>query len=140
MDEGLYVVLDGQRRAVAEVAKAAGSSRRLALAPGSYIVKKRLEDAVLVGDVKVGDGVIEVADAQLSRRKLEDDPQKGASGPRWSVLGSGGYQFFFDSAARNGPFPPAVPAGAAGPARADLGHRPAWGTDGPAGGGPSTLR
>ncbi|MFL5311847.1 MAG: caspase family protein [Myxococcales bacterium] len=139
-DEGLYVVLDGQRRAVAEVAKVAGSSRRLALAPGSYIVKKRLEDAVLVGDVKVGDGVVEVADAQLTRRKLEDDPQKGASGPRWSVLGSGGYQFFFDSAARNGLFPPAVLAGAEVSARDDLGHQLAWGVDVAVGGGTSTLR
>src|SRR5204863_5023309 len=60
-DEGVYVVLDGTRKAVAEVAKARGSSRRLALAPGNYIVKKRLEDAVLVGDVKIANDVIEVA-------------------------------------------------------------------------------
>jgi hypothetical protein len=139
-NEGLYVVLDGQRRAIAEVAKVAGSARRLALAPGNYIVKKRLEDAVLVGDVTVGDGVIEVADAQLSRRKLEDDPQKGASGPRWSVLGTGGYQFFFDSAARNGLFPPAVLAGAELSARDYLGHQLAWGVDVAVGGGTSTLR
>src|SRR5438067_491688 len=110
-DEGVYVVLDGQRRAVAEVAKAAGSSRRLALAPGNYIVKKRLEDAVLVGDVKIANDVIEVADARLVRKRLEDDPQKGASGPRWSLLGTGGYQVFFDSAARNGLFPPAALGG-----------------------------
>jgi uncharacterized caspase-like protein len=139
-NEGLYVVLDGQRRAVAEVAKAAGSSRRLALAPGNYVVKKRLEDAVLVGDVQVGDRVIEVSDAQLSRRKLEDDPQKGASGPRWSVLGTGGYQFFFDSAARNGLFPPAILAGAEASARDYLGHQLAWGVDVAVGGGTSTLR
>ena len=139
-DEGVYVVLDGQRRAVAEVAKAAGSSRRLALAPGAYVVKKRLQDAVLVGDVKVADDVIEVADARMSRRKLEDDPQKGASGPRWSVLGTGGYQFFFDSAARNGLFPPAVLAGVELSARDDLGHQLAWGVDLAVGGGTSTLR
>jgi len=139
-DEGVYVVLDGQRRAVAEVAKAAGSSRRLALAPGNYIVKKRLEDAVLVGDVKIANDVIEVADARMSRRKLEDDPQKGASGPRWSVLGTGGYQFFFDSAARNGLFPPAVLGGAELSARDDLGHQLAWGIDLAVGGGTSTLR
>lgn len=138
-DEGVYVVLDGQRRAVAEVAKAQGSSRRLALAPGNYIVKKRLEDAVLVGDMKVADDVIEVADARLSRRKLEDDPQKGASGPRWSLLGTAGYQFFFDSAARNGLFPPAVLAGAELSSRDDLGHQLAWGVDLAVGGGTSTL-
>src|SRR5205085_1332313 len=138
-DEGVYVVLDGQRRAVAEVAKAAGSSRRLALAPGNYIVKKRLEDAVLVGDVKIANDVIEVADARMSRRKLEDDPQKGASGPRWSVLGTGGDQFFFDSAARHGLFPPAVLAGAELSSRDDLGHQLAWGVDLSVGGGTSTV-
>ena len=139
-DEGLYVVLDGQRRAVAEVAKASGSSRRLALAPGNYIVKKRLEDAVLVGDVQIGEGVIEISDARLSRRKLEDDPQKGAAGPRWSILGTGGYQFFFDSAARNGLFPPAILAGAEASVRDYLGHQLAWGLDVAVGGGTSTLR
>ena len=139
-DEGVYVVLDGQRRAIAEVAKAQGSSRRLALANGNYIVKKRVEDAVLVGDLKISDDVIEVADARLSRRKLEDDPQKGASGPRWSLLGTGGYQFFFDSAARKGLFPPAVLAGAELSSRDDLGHQLAWGIDLSVGGGASTLR
>src|SRR5207245_254920 len=57
-DEGLYVVLDGQRRAVAEVAKASGSSRRLALAPGNYIVKKRIEGAVPVAALKVAARVL----------------------------------------------------------------------------------
>ena len=52
------------------------------------------------------DGPVEIADARLSRRPLSEDPQKGASGPRWSVLGTGGGQFFFDAAARNGLFPP----------------------------------
>jgi hypothetical protein len=138
-DEGLYVVLDGQRRAVAEVAKAQGSSRKLALAPGNYIVKKRLEDALLIGDVQVSDALVEVADARLSRRKLEDDPQKGASGPRWSLLGTGGYQFFFDSAARNGLFPPAGLAGVELAARDDLGHQLVWGLDAAVGGGKSTM-
>src|SRR5207302_840323 len=98
------------------------------------------EDAVVVGDLKISDDVIEVADARLSRRKLEDDPQKGASGPRWSLLGTGGYQFFFDSAARNGLFPPAVLAGAELSSRDDLGHQLAWGIDLSVGGGASTLR
>jgi len=111
--EGVYVVLDGSRRAIAEVAKARGDQRRLALAPGDYLVKKRDGDSLLVGSFSLADGPVEVADGRLSRRPLSDDPQKGASGPRWSVLGAGGGQFFFDSAARNGLFPPAVLAGAA---------------------------
>jgi hypothetical protein len=80
-----------------------------------------------------------VADARLSRRPLSEDPQKGASGPRWSVLGTGGGQFFFDAAARNGLFPPAALAGVELASRDDLGHNLAWGLDVGVGGGSSTL-
>ena len=140
LDEGLYVVLDSSRRAVAEVAKARGDQRRLALAPGSYIVKKREGDQLLVGDVSVGDFAVEIADAQMKRRPLSDDPQKGAApGPRWSMLGTLGGQFFFDSAARNGLFPPAALGGVEMAARDDLGHELAWGIDLAAGGGQATL-
>ena len=139
-DEGVYVVLDGSRKAVAEVAKPRGGQRRLALAPGSYLVKKRDGDTLLIGDFRVADAPVEVADARLSRRPLSDDPQKGASGPRWSVLGAGGGQFFFDSAARNGLFPPAALAGIELAARDDLGHGLAWGVDLSVGGGSSELR
>jgi uncharacterized caspase-like protein len=139
-DEGLYVVLDGSRRAVAEVAKARGGERRLALAPGRYVVKKREGDELLVGEVRVEDAAVEVSDARLTRRPLSDDPQKGASGPRWSMLGSVGGQRFFDEGARNGLFPPAVLAGVELAARDDLGHDLAWGIDVAAGGGSSDLR
>jgi uncharacterized caspase-like protein len=139
-DEGVYVVLDGTRKAVAEVAKARGGSRQLSLAPGNYLVKKRVENALLVGEVKIASDLVEVADARLTRRKLEDDPQKGASGPRWSLLGTGGYQIFFDSAARNGLFPPAALGGVELSSRDDLGHQLAWGVDLAVGGGSSTLR
>ncbi len=139
-DEGVYVVLDGSRRAVAEVAKQRGGERRLALAPGSYVVKKREGDSLLLGDVSVSDGPVEIADARLSRRPLSDDPQKGASsGPRFSLLATGGGQFFFDAAARNGLFPPAGLAGVELAARDDLGHQLAWGLDLSVGGGAATL-
>lgn len=138
-DEGVYVVLDASRRAVAEVAKHRGGERRLALAPGSYLVKKRDGDSLLVGDFSVAEASVEVADARLSRRPLSDDPQKGASGPRWSVLGAGGGQFFFDAAARNGLFPPAALAGVELSARDDLGHELAWGIDLNLGGGTANL-
>ncbi|HZX97386.1 MAG TPA: caspase family protein [Myxococcales bacterium] len=137
--EGVYVVLDGSRRAVAEVAKVRGDQRRLALAPGNYVVKKREGDSLLLGDVSVSDAPVEIADARLSRRPLSDDPQKGASGPRFSVLGTGGGQFFFDAAARNGLFPPAALAGVELATRDDLGHQLAWGLDVAVGGGAATL-
>ena len=56
--EGLYVVLDGAGRAVAEVAKGTGAERRVALPPGRYTVKKRLADdsALLVAKVGVTGG------------------------------------------------------------------------------------
>jgi uncharacterized caspase-like protein len=138
--EGVYVVLDGSRRAVAEVAKARGDQRRLALAPGDYVVKKREGDSLLVGSFSLSDGPVEVADARLSRRPLSEDPQKGATGPRWSLLGAGGGQFFFDSAARNGLFPPAALVGAELGVRDDLGHDLAWALDLSLGGGAATLR
>jgi uncharacterized caspase-like protein len=138
--EGVYVVLDGSRRAIAEVAKARGDQRRLALAPGDYVVKKREGDSLLVGSVNLTDAPVEIADARLSRRPLSDDPQKGASGPRWSLLGTGGGQFFFDSAARNGLFPPAALAGAELGVRDDLGHDLVWALDLSFGGGAATLR
>ncbi|MFN2547461.1 MAG: caspase domain-containing protein, partial [Myxococcales bacterium] len=138
--EGVYVVLDGSRKAVAEVAKPRGDQRRLALAPGSYLVKKRDGDSLLLGDFSVSDGPVEVADARLTRRPLSDDPQKGASGPRWSLLGAGGAQVFFDAAARNGLFPPAALAGVELASRDDLGHELTWGIDFSLGGGSSNLR
>ena len=139
-DEGTYVVLDPARKAVAEVAKARGGTRRLFLARGRYTVKKRLDDALLVADVEVEGLFTEVLDAGMTRRPLADDPQKGASGPRYSLLGTFGGQRFFDQGARNGLFPPAYLGGAELAARDDLGHGLAWGLDLALGGGSSTVR
>jgi hypothetical protein len=138
-DEGIYVVLDSSRRAIAEVAKPRGDSRKLALARGDYLVKKRDGDQLLLGNFSVGDTPVEVADDRLTRKPLSDDPQKGVSGPRWSLLTSAGGQFFFDSAARNGLFPPAILAGIETATRDDLGHSLAWGLDLALGGGSATL-
>jgi hypothetical protein len=139
--EGIYVVLDGGRRAVAEVAKAAGVERRLALPPGSYTVKKRIAagDALLVGEVSLGEGPVALDESRMRRLPLSRDPQKGFSGARWSVLGGLGYQSFFSAAARNGYFPPALLGGLEVSSRDDLGHGLAWGVDAAAGGGSSSL-
>lgn len=141
-DEGVYVVLDRSRRAVAEVAKPRGAIRKLALAAGSYTVKKRLEDAVLVSDVSVGTFFTEVSDPGMARRPLTEEPglKGGASGPRWSLLGTLGGQRFFDAGARNGLFPPATLGGVELASRDDLGHQLAWGLDFTVGGGTATLQ
>jgi hypothetical protein len=139
--EGVYVVLDGSGRAVAEVGKTRGAERLLALPPGRYTVKKRLptDDGLLVGTVAVGGGSVAVEDARLDRVPLERDPQKGFAGARWSVLTGAGGQVFFDRAARDGLFPPAALGGAEVLVRDDLGHGLAWGLDLALGGGSGTV-
>lgn len=137
--EGVYVVLDGGRRAVAEVAKPRGEQRRLSLAAGTYTIKKRDGDGLLVGEVKIDQGAVGFDDARLTRRPLTDDPQKGASGPRWSLLATLGRQTFFDKGARDGLFPPSALFGLEVAARGDLGHSLAWGFDLGLGGGDGTL-
>lgn len=137
--EGVYVVLDGSRRAVAEVAKPAGETRRLALAPGRYVVKKRDGDGLLVREVRVEQSPVELLDRQMERRPLSDDPQKGASSAVWSASATLGGQYFFDAGARSGLFPPAGLVGLELAVRGDLGHELGWGLDVAFGGGDSEL-
>jgi hypothetical protein len=135
--EGLYVVLDGSGRAVAEVAKAGGAERRIALAPGRYLVKKRLPDesGLLVARLEVASLPVPVLDERMDRLPLDRDPQKGFGGARTSFLAGMGGQRFFDRATREGLFPPALLAGAELAVRDDLGHSLAWGVDVALGGG-----
>ena len=138
--EGVFVVLDGSRRAIAEVAKAPGAARKLALAPGKYLIKKRLEDGLLVGEFAVEDRLLPLDESRMTRRPLDKDPQKGAAGARWSIVPTLTYQRFFDEGARNGLFPPALLAGVDLTDRDDLGHQLAWGLDVAVGGGAATLQ
>jgi hypothetical protein len=141
--EGLYVVLDGAGRAVAEVAKGPGAERRVALPPGRYTVKKRLADdsALLVEKVAVTSGApVVVEDARMNRVPLDRDPQKGFSGARWALVAGLGAQRFFDEAARDGLFPPATLGGLELAVRDDLGRGLAWGFDVALGGGAGKLR
>ena len=134
--EGLYVVLDGGGRAVAEVAKARGVERRLALPPGRYGVKKRLpgEEGLLVSSLLVGGAPVAVDEAAMDRVALARDPQKGYGGARFGVLAGAGGQRFFEPSG-NQLFPPAGLAGLELTVRDDLGHGLAWGLDLSAGGG-----
>jgi uncharacterized caspase-like protein len=139
--EGTWVVLDGGRRAVAEVSKPAGSARRLALASGRYTVKKRLAagDGLLVGDVELSRGPFELDEGALRRVPLRDDPQKGFGGARWSVLAGGGVQRFFAPASAEGYFAPASLGGIEALVRDDLGHGLSWGLDAALSGGSTSL-
>jgi hypothetical protein len=127
---------------VAEVAKTAGAERRIALAPGRYLVKKRLADesGLLVASLGVGEGGVAVDDARMDRVALDRDPQKGFGGARWAVVAGAGGQAFFDQGARDGLFPPAALFGLELAFRDDLGHGLAWGLDAAFGGGSGELR
>ncbi len=139
--EGAFVVLDGARRAVAEVAKPAGAPRRLALPAGRYIVKKRLAagDGLLVQEVELAGGPVEVDEARMGRVPLTKDPQKGFGGSRWSLLAGLGGQRFFGPSAASGLFPSVGLGGLELMIRDDLGHGLAWGFDAALGGGSSAL-
>jgi hypothetical protein len=140
--EGLYVVLDRSGRAVAEVAKASGAERRIALGKGRYVLKKRLADesGLLVGRVDVDGAPVAVDDGRLDRVPLDRDPQKGFAGRRVALLAGVGAQRFFSSAARDGLFPPATLLGLELAVRDDLGRGLAWGLDAAFGGGRGELR
>ncbi len=140
--EGLFVVLDRAGRAVAEVAKAPGAERRIALPKGSYLLKKRLPDdsGLLVARVDVRDAPSPVDEARMDRVALDRDPQKGFAGRRVALLAGFGAQRFFSRAARDGLFPPATLLGLDLAVRDDLGHGLAWGLDVEFGGGDGQLR
>ncbi len=139
--EGAFVVLDGTHRAVAEVAKAAGAPRRLALPAGRYTVKKRLAagDGLLVQDLVLASQPVEVEEARMVRVPLTKDPQKGFGGSRWSLLAGLGGQRFFGPSAAGGLFPSVGLGGLELMVRDDLGHGLAWGLDAALGGGSSAL-
>ncbi len=137
--EGDYVILDATRKAVAEVAKVAGSERRLALAPGTYTLKKPVGDELWVGKITVGDALVTVDDASLRRVALEDDPQKGVAGTVVTLSGSLGYQGFFAAASDSGLFPAQGLGGAELGLREYLGHALGVGFDLAFGGGQTTL-
>jgi len=140
--EGLYVVLDRSGRAVAEIAKTAGSERRVALPAGRYQVKKRLPDesGLLVARLDVDRATVPLDDARMDRVPLDRDPQKGWRGKRVALLAGAGAQRFFSRAARDGLFPPATLLGAELSVRDDLGHGLAWGLDLALGGGSGEVK
>ncbi|HEY3452322.1 MAG TPA: caspase family protein [Myxococcales bacterium] len=104
---GNYFLVDGKGVVAAEIAKASGVERRIALAPGSYKVKRRLPDRLRVGDLSVRSGEI-VAFYETSMRDapFSDDPVKGVhqvfepEPTKFGMTLAGGYQYFFA-----GPFP-----------------------------------
>lgn len=75
---GSYFLVDGRGAVAAEVAKAAGVERLVALAPGEYRVKRRLVDRLRIGAVTVRPGETAVlSESSLRDAPFSDDPVKG---------------------------------------------------------------
>jgi len=90
---GVYFLVDGKGFVAAEISKADGLDRRVALSPGRYRVKRRLPDRLRVGEIDVPQGrMVALAEGQLRDAPFSDDPVKGAGRvdltSRWS-LGAG---------------------------------------------------
>lgn len=103
---GAYYFVDPGGMVVAELDKVADLERRVALAPGTYRVKRRLEDRLRIGEVVVRRGQETVLEeARLKDAPFSDDPVKGArAGSFWTVGVTGGVQSFFDRAVRQSLF------------------------------------
>lgn len=106
--EGAYYFVSPQGLVVAELAKAVGEERQVALAPGTYRVKRRLVDRLRVGEVEVRRGRMAVLDERRLREvPFSDDPVKGAAREErthWTLGLTGGYHSFFDGPTREALF------------------------------------
>ncbi|GHG82692.1 caspase family protein [Comamonas sp. JC664] len=107
---GTYYFVDPGGLVVAELDKAADVERRVALAPGTYRVKRRLPDRLRIGEVEVRRGQQAVLqESRLQDAPFSDDPVKGAlpsggGGAWWTVGLSGGVQSYFDAPTRDALF------------------------------------
>ncbi len=114
--EGTYLVYDVVRDAVVgEVEKPAGERRGLAVAAGTYAIRKRAAHHLLVQRVEIRPREQRVVDeGAFEAVDFEDDVTKGPGWLRdrrttrrgWSVGVRGGYQAFFDEATRSELFHP----------------------------------
>ncbi len=99
---GAWFVVDGRGFVVAEVWKAERTEKRIAVPPGDYRVKRRLEDRLRVGEVQVvGGRLTRVEESKLRDASFSDDPVKGPGRFRppqstvsFALVGT--HQSFFD--------------------------------------------
>lgn len=134
--EGTYFLIDRRGVVVAEITKS-GAERTIALAPGTYTVKRRLPDRLRVGEVKILDGQLATLDeAQLKNAKFSDDPVKGTGlttvySRHWSISATGQYQAIFDApTTQGGVFPSAPLVGGEATVHNFFGRGFAWSFDG----------
>ena len=75
---GTYLIVDDQGAIDAEVDKHGGRARRIALAPGDYVITRRLPNHLRLGDLHVRTGELSVlSEATLRDAPFSDDPVKG---------------------------------------------------------------
>ena len=113
---GVYFLVDGKGFVAAEISKADGVDRRVALAPGHYRVKRRLADRLRVGEIDVPRGqLVALEEARLRDAPFSDDPVKGAGRvdltSRWSLGAGATYQSVFAAPSGASLFPPTGTAG-----------------------------
>ncbi|HYI01483.1 caspase family protein [Hyalangium sp.] len=100
---GAYYFVNPGGLVVAELEKAPDTERRVALAPGTYRVKRRMEDRLRIGEVEVRRGQETVLEeSRLRDAPFSDDPVKGARGRGsfWTAGLTGGYHSFFNRSIR----------------------------------------
>jgi hypothetical protein len=106
---GTYYLVDARGWVAAEVVKVPDLERRIALAPGSYRVKRRMERHLRIGELEVSSNRLTVLDERnLKDAPFSDDPVKGGGRSpegRWAVAMGGHYQTFFDADTRARLFP-----------------------------------
>src|SRR3954462_3498940 len=99
---GAWFLVDTRGFVVAEIAKAEGVERLVALAPGKYWVKRRLVDHLRIGEISVAAGEVTIlSDHDMHSADFSDDPVKGAyqtmTYTRHVGFGlTGGYNVSFD--------------------------------------------
>ncbi len=108
---GVYFLVDGKGFVAAEISKADGVDRRVALSPGHYRVKRRLPDRLRIGEIDVPRGqMVALAEARLRDAPFSDDPVKGAGRvdltSRWSLGAGATYQSVFAAPSGASLFPP----------------------------------
>lgn len=122
--EGRYLVFDlGREQVAAEISKAAGEARSIALPAGEYAVKKRMQDHLRMVRLSLGEqGAVPVVESRMERVAFEDDYAKGPilraelerRRRRLSLEAQVVYQGFLSGAARRELFPALPLFGATG--------------------------
>lgn len=111
---GPYFIIDPRGVVVAEAVKG-DTERLIALAPGTYTIKRRLPDRLRIGSIDIVAGQLTTLDeTTFQNAKFTDDPVKGTGissiySRHWSLSAAGQYQAVFDRPTNAGGYFPSAP-------------------------------